>query len=169
MKKINSLVHWCFLLITFLLLGIFLQSCEKPNINSQKGIEEKSAEYFSLRPDIEKMFGYTHAVKIDNNIKISGAVSMDEKGNPTAIWDMQWQIKNIYSDLEKILFHYGCTFDNVVEENIYTTDMPLFLQNAAYRNTIYTKQFPTGTWVGVKELTIPTFLLEIQLEAYNCA
>jgi 2-iminobutanoate/2-iminopropanoate deaminase len=139
-----------------------LQSCEKPKENSLP-------EYFSLRPEIEKIFGYTHAVKIGDTIKISGAVSMDEKGNPTAIWDMSQQIKNIYTDLEKILQHYGCSFDNVVVENIFTTDMPLFLKNAAYRNTIYTKQFPTGSWIGVKELTIPTFMIEIELEAYNCS
>ena len=36
---------------------------------------------FSLRPDIEKAFGYSHAVKICNQIKISGAVSMDDNAN----------------------------------------------------------------------------------------
>ncbi|HUF09760.1 MAG TPA: hypothetical protein VMO47_10590, partial [Rhodothermales bacterium] len=31
------------------------------------------------------------------------------------------QMKNDYADLEKVLSHFGCTFDDVVVENIYTT------------------------------------------------
>jgi len=92
---------------------------------------------------------------------------MDEAGNPTAIGDMGQQMKNCYAGLEKILSHYGCTFDDVVVENIFTTDMPQFLQHAAFRNTIYTKNFPTGTWLGVKELAIPVFMIEIELEVYK--
>lgn len=121
-------------------------------------------EYFHLRPEVEKAYGYTHAVKIGNNIKISGAVSMDNEGNPTAIGDFGQQMKNCYTDLEKILKHYGCTFDDVVVENIFTTNMPKFLEVAGYRNEIYKNHFPTGSWLGVKELALPEFLIEIELE-----
>lgn len=127
----------------------------------------KRPEYFLLRPEIEKAYGYSHAVKIGNTIKISGAISMDDEGNPTAIGDLEQQMKNCYSDLEKILNHYGCTFENVVMENIFTTNMPLFLEKSAYRSEIYTKQFPTGTWLGVKELAIPEFMIEIELEVHK--
>ncbi|WP_430969070.1 RidA family protein [Spongiimicrobium sp. 2-473A-2-J] len=127
----------------------------------------KKPEYFLLRPEVEKAYGYSHAVKIGNCIKISGAVSMDDEGNPTAIGDLEKQMKNCYSDLEKILEHYGCTFNDVVMENIFTTNMPLFLEKSAYRSEIYTKQFPTGTWIGVKELAIPEFIIEIELEVYK--
>ena len=73
-------------------------------------------------------------------------------------------MKNCYSDLDKILKHYGCTFDDVVVENIFTTNMPEFLNQAGYRNEIYTKQFPTGSWLGVKELALPEFMIEIEME-----
>ena len=124
-------------------------------------------EYFNLRPEVEKTYGYTHAVKIGNDIKISGAVSMDDKGVPTAKGDLGQQMKNCYSDLDKILKHYGCTFDDVVMENILTTNMPEFLKQSAYRNSIYKKQFPTGSWFGVKELALPEFMIEIELEVYK--
>ena len=51
-------------------------------------------------------------------------------------------------------------------ENIFTTHMPLFLEKAAYRSTIYKNQFPTGSWLGVKELVIPEFMIEIELEVH---
>ncbi len=84
-------------------------------------------EYFLLRPEVEKAYGYTHAVKIGDDIKISGAVSMDDEGNPTAIGDLEQQMKNAYSDLDKVLKHYGVTFDDVIVENVFTTDMAKFL------------------------------------------
>ena len=168
MKKTNYDSN-LFIFIIILYLAIAIQSCKQTEKEVQKEIVVKieKPEYFLLRPEVEKAYGYSHAVKIGNDIKISGAVSMDDEGNPTAIGDLGQQMKNCYTDLEKILKHYGCTFDDVIVENIFTTNMPLFLENAAYRNSIYTKQFPAGSWLGVKELAIPEFMIEIELEVHK--
>jgi len=127
----------------------------------------EAPEYFLLRPEVEKAYGYTHAIKIGNDIKISGAVSMDDQGNPTAVGDLEQQMKNAYSDLGKVLEHYGYTFDDVIVENVFTTDMAGFLEVAAYRGSIYTEHFPTGSWLEVKGLALPEFLIEIELEAHR--
>jgi enamine deaminase RidA (YjgF/YER057c/UK114 family) len=155
---------------TLLCIATF-SGCSNPEPRIESVAEASPAtdsiQYFSLRPETEKAYGYTHAVKIGHDIKISGAVSMDDKGNPTAKGDFLQQMKNCYSDLDKILKHYGCTFDDVVVENIFTTNMPKFLEHASYRNEIYKKQFPTGSWLGVKELALPEFLIEIELEVHK--
>jgi len=127
----------------------------------------KTREYFHLRPAVEKSFGYTHAVRIGDDIKISGAVSMDDEGNPTAVGDLEQQLKNAYSDLDKVLKHYGCTFDDVIVENVFTTDMARFLEVSSYRNSIYTNEFPTGSWLEVKGLALPELMIEIELEAHR--
>lgn len=124
-------------------------------------------EYFLLRPEVEQAYRYSHAVKIGNRIKISGAVSMDGEGKPTAIGDIEQQMKNVYSDLRKILNHYGCDFSNVIVENVFTTDMAKLTEVSEYRSTIYTKTFPTGTWLEVKGLAMPEFMVEIELEAHS--
>lgn len=49
-----------------------------------------SPEYFLLRPEVEKAYGYTHAMKIGDDIKISGAVSMD------ALRDSQKTIQPVF-------------------------------------------------------------------------
>jgi enamine deaminase RidA (YjgF/YER057c/UK114 family) len=157
------------LLAALFITGIFtIQSCQKsPNdVKEEPTVQTENPEYFLLRPETEKAYGYSHAVKIGNDIKISGAVSMDYDGNPTAKGDLLQQMKNCYDDLDKILKHFGCTFDDVVVENVFTTNMPLFLEHATYRNTIYTEQFPTGSWLGVKELALPEFMIEIELEVH---
>ena len=169
MKKSTNVSYQAILSLTLCTLIFTIQGCnpEEKEVEIETIVKAEKPEYFSLRPETEKAYGYSHAVKIGNDIKVSGAVSMDYEGNPTAIGDFEQQMKNCYADLDKILKHYGCTFDDVIVENIFTTNMPLFLEHAAYRNSIYTKQFPTGSWLGVKELALPEFMIEIELEVHK--
>ncbi len=129
--------------------------------------QTEKPEYFMLRPEVEKQYGYTHAVRIGSDLKISGAVSMDDKGNLVAPGNVEQQMKNCYSDLEKILNHFGYSFDDVIAENIYTTDMAGFINVSGYRNSLYKKHFPTGTWLEVKGLALPGQLIEIDMEAHK--
>jgi 2-iminobutanoate/2-iminopropanoate deaminase len=150
-------------------LGIFtLQSCNQAPVETVAVVEEvETPEYFLLRPELEKSYGYSHAVRIGDNLIISGAVSMDDMGNLLAEGDMEQQMKNCYDDLQKILDHYGYSVDDVIVENVFTTSMEEFINVSAYRSTIYTKQFPTGTWLEVQGLALPGQLIEIEWEAHK--
>ncbi|QNJ99002.1 RidA family protein [Constantimarinum furrinae] len=174
--KLTKPTHRLLLFVSIVFFSLLMQSCmendtkETPAaVTTEVEVEKKQdkPEYFLLRPEVEKAYGYSHAVKIGNEIKISGAVSMDDAGNPTAVGDMAQQMKNCYADIEKILKHFNCTFDDVVVENIYTTNMASLLESAAYRNEIYKNHYPTATWVGVTELALPQFMIEIELEVYK--
>lgn len=170
MKKLTKRLT---LLATLSAFAFVFQSCEQKQKKETKQVEKEliveseKPEYFLLRPEVEKAYGYSHAVKIGNSIKVSGAVSMDDEGNPTAIGDIEQQMKNCYADLEKILKHFGCTFDDVVKEDIFTTDMAKMLEKSAYRTEIYKNGFPTGTWLEVKGLALPGFMIEIEIEVHK--
>ena len=91
-----------------LLIGfILLTSCNNPDSSNTtagkqiKAIQSDTPEYFNLRPKLEKEYGYTHAVRIGDDLKISGAVSMNDSGIIVAPGNMEQQMKNCYSDLEK--------------------------------------------------------------------
>ena len=163
MKKSTNITHSLTSLLMLLALILTVQSCSQKKVI----VKTEKPEYFLLRPEVEKAYGYSHAVKIGNHIKISGAVSMDDDGNPTAVGDIEQQIKNCYADLGKILKHFGSTFDDVVKEDIFTTDMAQMLEKSAYRAEIYKNGFPTGTWLEVKSLALPEFMVEIELEVYK--
>ena len=42
-----------------------------------------------------------------------------------------------------------------------------FIKVSGFRNSIYKKQFPTGTWLEVKGLALSGQLIEIDMEAYK--
>jgi enamine deaminase RidA (YjgF/YER057c/UK114 family) len=168
MKQVLAILNHLrlFSAISIMTLSIFGCKQAAKDMN-EKETHADTPEYFLLRPEVEKAYGYSHAVKIGDDLKISGAVSMDDKGNLTAPGDMAQQMKNCYSDLEKILNHFGYTFDDIVVENVFTTDMEAFINVSPYRNTIYKNQFPTGTWLEVKGLALKGQLIEIDWEAHK--
>ena len=152
-----------------LLLLIALVLITFPAVGQKKTtkVDTDKPEWFMLRPEVEKQYGYTHAVRIGSELIISGAVSMDDKGELVAAGNIEQQMKNCYSDLAKILKHFGYTFDDVIEENVYTTDMEGFIAVSGYRNSIYKKNFPTGTWLEVKGLALKGQLIEIDMKAHK--
>ena len=160
------------LIFTFGIVSILI-GCNSQNESKNLPVQEvktsavDSPEYFNLRPKLEKEYGYTHAVRIGDDLKISGAVSMNDSGIIVAPGNMEQQMKNCYNDLEKILKHYGYSFDDVVVENVYTTNMAEFIKVSGFRNSVYTKQFPTGTWLEVKGLAVSGQLIEIDMEAHK--
>ena len=48
-----------------------------------------------------------------------------------------------------------CTFDDAMVKGVFTTDIAQYLKVAGFRASIYTKQFPTGTWLEMKGLALP--------------
>ena len=94
MTKISS-----FATIHFFIFSLLVGCTNADNAKTSADAARKSAptetpEYFNLRPKLEKAYGYSHAVKIGTDIKVSGAVSMDDKGVPTAKGDLLQQMKN---------------------------------------------------------------------------
>lgn len=55
----------------------------------------------------------------------------------------------------------------MVAENVYTTNMKDLIKFSGFRNSIYKKQFPTGTWLEVKGLAVDGQLIEIDMEAHK--
>ena len=100
--------------------------------------------------------GYAQAVKAGNVIYISGTVSRDV--TPEGI-------KRVYDALEKTLQYYGATFQNVVKENLYTTDIEAMKQYNYVRKAYYKSDFPAATWVQISRLYVAEARLEIELVA----
>lgn len=101
--------------------------------------------------------GYAQAVKVDNVIYISGTVALNV--TPAGI-------RQLYGGLEKTLQHFGASFQNVVKENLYTTDIEAMKQHNEARKAFYKGDFPAATWVQVSRLYMHEARLEVELVAY---
>jgi|SRR5687767_11259828 len=101
--------------------------------------------------------GYVQVVKVDNVLYISGAVAKDV--TPEGI-------TRVYQALERSLKSFGAGFQNVVKENLYTTDMEAMKTHNAARKAFYKGDFPAATWMGVSRLFMADAKLEVELIAH---
>lgn len=140
------------IILILLVFSLFLH-CQ---LSGQENIIKKE-KYHWGRGDQDTSAGYAQAVKVDNMIYISGTVATDVTPE---------SIKRVYSALERTLKNYGATFQNVVKENLYTTDIEAMKQHNAVRKAFYKGDFPAATWVQISRLYMPDAKLEIELIAY---
>ena len=122
---------------------------------SQNNTIQKQKFHFGR--DQDTTAGYAQAVKVDNVLYISGTVSRG---------DAATALKNIYTNLERTLKHYGATFQNVVKETLYTTDIEAVKQANHVRKPFYKGDFPAATWVQISRLYMAEVSIEIELIAH---
>jgi 2-iminobutanoate/2-iminopropanoate deaminase len=114
----------------------------------------------------EKDFGYAQAVLIDKTLYVSGTVAVDEQGRLVSAGDMAGQLRAVYANIRRTLTANQSSFDEVVKETIYTTDMDGLLKASDLRFEYYDKErLPTSTWVQVQRLVDPGFLVQIEVIA----
>lgn len=102
--------------------------------------------------------GYSQAVLVDNVLYISGTVGHGKT--------MEEQMKNLYSGIERTLRHYGLSFQHVVKENLYTTDIEAAKAANPTRKSFYKGDFPAATWVQISRLYMPSALVEVEVIAH---
>ena len=101
--------------------------------------------------------GYVQVVKVDNILYISGAVARDVTPDG---------ITRVYQSLERSLKSFGANFQNVVKENLYTTDMEAMKKFNDSRKAFYKGDYPAATWVQVPRLFMADARLEVELVAH---
>lgn len=137
------------------ILAIFLFAISMNAFAQDNNIKKEKFNWG--RGEQDTSAGYTQALKVDNIIYISGTVARDV--SPEGI-------KRVYENLERTLKHYGATFQNVVKENLYTTDIEAMKQHNAARKAFYKGDFPAATWVQISRLFMADAKLEIELIAH---
>lgn len=118
-------------------------------------IKEKWHWNHPLKQDT--LAGYTQVLKIENVVYISGtvAINLNEK-----------EVDRVYNHLLKSLESVGASFQNVVKENLYTTDIEAMKQLNHIRKKYYKNDFPAATWVQINRLYMKEAQLEIELIAH---
>jgi enamine deaminase RidA (YjgF/YER057c/UK114 family) len=125
--------------------------------NAQTNHIQKQKFHFDNVSTQDTSAGYAQAVKVDNVLYISGSVARDV--TPEGI-------TRVYNKLLKTLEHYGASFQNVVKENLYTTDIEAMKKYNESRKVFYRGDFPAATWIQVNRLFMHDARLEVELIAH---
>jgi len=140
--------------IVSLVIFIFLLNTK---IDAQNNDIKKEKWHWGNALQQDTSAGYVQVVKVENVLYISGAVARDV--TPEGI-------TRVYQSLERSLKSFGATFQNVVKENLYTTDMEAMKRYNDARKVFYKGDFPAATWMGVSRLFMADAKLEVELIAH---
>ena len=127
------------------------------NLTAQDNPIKKEKWHWGNASQQDTSAGYVQVVKVDNVLYISGAVARDV--TPEGI-------TRVYQALERSLKSFGATFQNVVKENLFTTDMEAMKRYNDARKVFYKGDFPAATWMGVSRLFMADAKLEVELIAH---
>jgi 2-iminobutanoate/2-iminopropanoate deaminase len=138
-----------------LILFITLALLAKMSV-AQNNVIKKEKWHWGNPTKQDTSAGYAQVVKVGNTLYISGAVSLEI--TPEGI-------TNVYKALERSLKSFGADFQNVVKENLYTTDMEAMKKFNESRKVFYKGDFPAATWVQISRLFMADAKLEVELIA----
>ena len=141
-------MRYCLLCI--LLLSVCSSFAQNTNIKKEKW-------HFDAALKQDTGTGYAQVVKVDYVLYISGAVSREITPEGIA---------RVYKTLKASLNSFGAGFQNVVKENLYTTDIEAMKKYNYVRKEIYKNDFPAATWVQITRLFMADAKLEIELIAH---
>ncbi len=113
----------------------------------------------------EPIVGYSRAVKIGNQIWVSGTTSTDTNGNIVGKGDAAAQTRQIIANITSALAAAGAKLSDVVRTRIFVTDMNQWEAIGRAHGDAFRDIRPAATMVEVRRLIDPELLVEIEVEA----
>lgn len=115
-------------------------------------------------------FGVNHGVEVtgaERVVFLSGQTSSDSDGAPLHPGDMVEQARMAWSNIKDALAEAGMDATNIARMNMYTTDVPAFMEAAGDIVPIWANDgcSPVSTLLGVTALYHPDIMLELEVTA----
>jgi enamine deaminase RidA (YjgF/YER057c/UK114 family) len=113
----------------------------------------------------EDKVGYSRAVKVGNQIFVSGTVAVNEKNEIVGINDAYEQTKFILNKIGTALEKAGSSFNDVVRTRMYVTNISDSEKIGNAHAEVFKNIKPASTMVEVSKLVDPKLLIEIEVDA----
>lgn len=124
-------------------------------------IERSNPDVGSFDPALMHASSISTVVKAGNLVFFSGIVAATGQGEAVSPGDMAGQIAFVLDTLKKLLATRNLDMTNLVSTTTYTRDMESLLQHAHLLADAWKDGHPTSTFIEVKGLASPEFLLEL--------
>lgn len=105
---------------------------------------------------------YTHAVRFNNFLLISGLTAHDERGTLVGEGDVALQADMIFRNMRKVLDAVGADFSNILKVTVYMLDVKERTLINPIREKYFGKFRPASTLIGVNELALAGMRVEIE-------
>ena len=110
------------------------------------------------------------AVRVGDTVHLSGAVAVDEKGEPLHPGDLEAQMRQCYRSIEATLGEFDADLSNIVDETWFVTDVESAMANLDSLFGARAEAFGgppaiTQTCVEVSSLVMPGLVIEIKVVA----
>jgi|SRR5215510_3996882 len=138
---------------------------------SKKGQEHAPARIFNPDTMAKPTAGYSQVaeVNVGKIVFIAGQVAQDRNGNLVGKDDFRAQVQQVFENLKAAVEAAGGDFNNVVKLNYYCAESVEPAQITAVREIrdryVNTANPPTSTFVVVKRLVRPEWLIEVDAVA----
>ncbi|MBZ0292310.1 MAG: RidA family protein [Anaerolineae bacterium] len=113
----------------------------------------------------EAMGGYSRAVRLGNQVFVSGTTATDDNGQLVGGSDIHAQSVFIFQKIERALNSAGATLADVVRTRIFIVDESQWEGPVRAHAEFFETIRPANTLVVVKALIGPEYLVEIEADA----
>lgn len=109
--------------------------------------------------------GYSRAVRVGNQIFVSGTTASDEDGQTVSVGDAHGQTQFILRKIEYALKQVGADLSDVVRTRLFVTDIGRWEEFGKAHGEVFAAIRPAATMVEVNGLINPDHLVEIEVDA----
>jgi enamine deaminase RidA (YjgF/YER057c/UK114 family) len=119
----------------------------------------------STGTDWEERIGYCRALKVGNEVHVSGTTATDDEGNIIGVDDPYQQTKQCIDNIETALNQLDAELEHVIRTRLFVVDVDDFDEIGRAHGEAFGEVRPTTTLVEISGLVNDDMLLEMEAEA----
>jgi enamine deaminase RidA (YjgF/YER057c/UK114 family) len=113
----------------------------------------------------EPIVGYSRAIRVGNQIFVTGTTATDEMGEIVGAGDAYAQTVRVVLNIERALKALGGGLKDIVRTRMFVTDISRWEEYGRAHGEFFGDIRPCATMVEVRRLIDPRMLIEIEADA----
>jgi enamine deaminase RidA (YjgF/YER057c/UK114 family) len=120
---------------------------------------------FSSGAPWEDLVGYSRAVRVGNNIEVTGTVAVDDDGNVVGKGNAYEQTVFAIKKIQNILEQAGASLEDVVRTRMFVTDISKWEEYGKAHREFFGAIKPCTSMIEISKLISHEYLIEIEATA----